>query len=343
MKVMAVVKANAYGHGDTLIATALEEIGCELFGVAMPKEGIRLREAGIKSAIVVLGGLFAGQEVESFTYDLTPVVFDLTSARKINQVAGDLGKVKSVHVKIDTGMGRLGILPADVKSFFEEFKELENLELEGLMSHYSDMEVEDKSYSRGQLDLFLEVIDRVRGMGFTPALTHMSNSAAIVDFPQTGMNMIRAGLMLYGAYPARRFEEKIALKPVMELKSSIMQIKRLPAGASVSYGREFVTEKKSLIAVVPAGYADGIPRRLTSTGEALVRGFRVPIIGAVCMDMTMLDVTGVEGVECGDEAVFIGSQGTEVISALDVAEKAGTISYEILCNINARVPRVVEQ
>ena len=179
-------------------------------------------------------------------------------------------------------------------------------------------------------------------MGFNPTFTHMSNSAAIVDFPQTGMSMIRTGLMLYGVYPDRRFENKIALKPVLTLKSSIVLIKKLPAGASGSYGREFVTEKKSLIAVVPAGYADGIPRRLSNKGEALVRGVRVPIVGAVCMDMTMLDVTDVKGAECGDEVVFIGTQGTEKITALDVAEKAGTISYEILCNIGTRVTRVVE-
>ncbi|MBE9531872.1 MAG: alanine racemase [Proteobacteria bacterium] len=342
MKVMAVVKANAYGHGDTLVAAALEGLGCDWFGVAMPKEGMRLRDAGVKSPIIVLGGLFQGQEVESFTYDLTPVIFDIESARKIDKVAGDINKRKSVHVKIDTGMGRLGILPADVEAFFEEFKSLENLDLEGIMSHYSDMEVEDKSYSQGQLDSFLTVIEKVREMGFTPPLIHMSNSAAIVDFPQRGMNMIRAGLMLYGAYPARRFEDKIALKQVMELKSSIVQLKSLSPGSSVSYGREFVTEKKSLIAVVPAGYVDGIPRRLSGRGEALVRGVRVPIVGAVCMDMTMLDVTGVRGVERGDEVVFIGTQGTELITALDLALSAGTISYEILCNINARVTRVPE-
>ena len=339
-KVMAVVKANGYGHGDTTIALALEEFGCDFFGVAMPKEGIKLREAGIKSPIVVLGGLFQSQEVESFTYDLTPVIFDIISARKIDKVAGDINKKKAVHVKIDTGMGRLGILPEDVESFFEEFRELKNLELEGLMSHYSDMEASDKSYSQGQHEKFLEVVERVRKMGFTPTLTHMSNSAAIVDFPQSGMNMIRAGLMLYGAYPAKSFEKKIELKPVLSLKSSIVHIKELPSGASVSYGRQFKTERKSLVAVVPAGYADGIPRRLTNTGEALVKGVRVKIIGAVCMDMTMLDVTEVEGVKCGDEVVFIGAQGTESISALDVAQKAGTISYEILCNIGARVPKV---
>jgi alanine racemase len=341
-KVMAVVKANAYGHGDKLIATALEEFGCDAFGVAMSEEGIKLRGAGIKSPIIVLGGFFASQEVESFTYDLTPVVFDMISARKIDKVAADLGTTKKVHVKIDTGMGRLGVLPADVAGFFREFKELKNLELEGLMSHYSDMDSGDKSYSQGQLDSFLKVLEEVRSMGFAPTQIHMSNSAAIVDFPQEDMTMIRAGLMLYGAYPARSFEGKIDLKPVLELKSSIMQIKELSKGSSVSYGREFVTEKKSLIAVVPMGYADGIPRRLTNKGEALVSGKRVAIVGAVCMDMTMIDVTDIKGVKCGDEVVFIGTQDTEVITVLDVALSAGTIPYEILCNVGARVARIVE-
>ena len=340
MSIMAVVKANAYGHGDSLIASALEEHGCDSFGVAMLEEGIGLRRAGIKLPIVVLGGLFPGQEVESFNHDLTPVVFDLTSARKIDKVAGDLGKTKKVHVKIDTGMGRLGILPDDVDGFFKEFKELINLELEGLMSHYADVEVEDKSYSQSQLDSFLEVVARVRSMGLNPTLTHMSNSAAIVDFPQTDMNMIRTGLMLYGVYPGRRFETKIALKPVMEFSSSIIQIKSLPAGASVSYGRQFVVETESLIAVIPAGYADGIPRRLSNKGKALVRGEEVSIAGAVCMDMTMLDVTGVKDVQLGDEVVLIGTQGAKEITVLDVALKAGTIPYEILCNIGTRVSRV---
>jgi alanine racemase len=340
--VMAVVKANAYGHGDILIATALEECGCGFFGVATLREGIRLREAGIKLPIVLLSGLFAGQEAQSIAYDLTPVVFDIASARRINQLCEELAKVKKIHLKIDTGMGRLGILPGDVEAFFEEFADLKNLELEGLMSHYSDMEVVDKSYSQGQLDSFLEVMEELRLRGFNPKYTHMSNSAAIVDFPQSDMNMIRAGLMLYGVYPARSFEEKIALKPVLELKSSIMQIQRVPAGSSISYGREFVTDRESLIAVVPAGYADGIPRRLTGIGEALVRGARVPIIGAVCMDMTMLDLTDVKGAKVGDEVVFIGTQGSENISALDVASQVGTIPYEILCNISARVTRVSE-
>lgn len=210
------------------------------------------------------------------------------------------------------------------------------------MSHYSDMDSDDKTFSQAQLDSFLEVVGRVRGMGFTPTQIHMSNSAAIVDFSQTDMTMIRAGLMLYGVYPARRFEEKIALKPVMALKSSIMEIKEFPEGSSISYGREFVTKRKSRIAVVPVGYGDGIPRRLTNTGEALVRGERVAVVGAVCMDMTMIDVTDLKSAQKDDEVVFIGAQGTETISALDVALSAGTIPYEILCNINARVTRVVE-
>ncbi|MEE9542768.1 MAG: alanine racemase [Thermodesulfobacteriota bacterium] len=340
-QVMAVVKADAYGHGDKVISKALEENGCDQFGVAMLEEGIRLREAGLKKPIVVLGGLLPGQGPDFFNFDLTPVIYDLSTARRIDRIAGEIETRKKVHVKIDTGMGRLGILPQEVDEFFAEFKELTNIELEGLMSHYADMEVEDKTFSRGQLDRFLEVIEVVRSMGFTPKFTHMSNSAAIVDFKESHMDMIRAGLMLYGVYPAARFEDKIKLKPVMELHTQIICIKKIPKGSSVSYGRTFVAERDSLIATISAGYADGIPRRLSNKGTALVRGSRAPIAGTVCMDMTMLDVTDVDGVEVGDSVVLIGAQGTEEITALQVADLVGTIPYEILCNIGARVPRVV--
>ena len=342
-QVMAVVKADAYGHGDKVIASALDGFGCDLFGVAMLEEGIRLREAGIKKPIVVLGGLLPGQGPDSFNHDLTPVVYDLSTAKRLDRIAGETETRKNVHVKIDTGMGRLGILPEEVKAFFEELKGLQNIKLEGLMSHYADMEVEDKTFSRAQLDKFLETVELVRTMGLTPRFVHMSNSAAIVDFKETHMDMIRAGLMLYGVYPAARFVDKIKLKPVMELRTQIICIKKVPEGSSVSYGRSFVAGKESLIATIPVGYADGIPRRLSNKGEALVKGVRVPIAGTVCMDMTMLDVTNVDGVEVGSEVVLIGSQGTEEITALEVADKAGTIPYEILCNIGSRVPRVVPE
>ena len=340
-QVMAVVKADAYGHGDKVIAKALDSFGCDVFGVAMIEEGIRLREAGIKKPIVVLGGLLPGQGPDSFNHDLTPVIYDLSTARRLDRIAGETGTRKKVHVKVDTGMGRLGILPEEVEEFFKEFKGLKNIVLEGLMSHYADMEVEDKTFSRAQLDRFLEVVERVRSMGFTPKFVHMSNSAAIVDFKETHMDMIRAGLMLYGAYPAQRFVDKIKLKPVMELKTAIICIKKIPKGSSVSYGRTFVAAEDCLIATIPAGYADGIPRRLSNNGEALVRGSYAPIAGTVCMDMTMLDVTDVDGAQVGDEVVLIGAQGAEEITALEVAQRAGTIPYEILCNIGARVPRVV--
>jgi alanine racemase len=338
---MAVVKADGYGHGDKVIASALEENGCDCFGVAMLEEGIRLREAGLKKPIVVLGGLLPGQGPDFFNFDLTPVIYDLSTARRLDRIAGEISTTKKVHVKIDTGMGRLGILPEEVGEFFEGFKGLENIELEGLMSHYADMEVEDKSFSRTQLDRFLEAVEHVRSLGLKPKNVHMSNSAAIVDFKESHMDMIRAGLMLYGAYPAERFLEKIKLKPVMELKTQIISLKKIPKGSSVSYGRTFVAERDSLIATIPAGYADGIPRRLSNNGEALVRGERAKIAGTVCMDMTMLDVTEISGAQVGDEVVLIGGQGTEEITALEVADLAGTIPYEILCNVGARVPRVV--
>lgn len=343
---MAVVKANAYGHGDIEITSALEELGCETFGVAMVEEGLRLRQGGIKGRIVILGGTYAGQAADCFEHALTPVVYDLAMARELDSLATERKTTIKIHVKIDTGMGRIGCRADEIKGFFTSLKELNNIEVEGLLSHMSEAENADKSFSRLQLDSFKEGLTLVKTLGFEPTLTHISNSASVVDFPQSHLDMVRPGLMLYGVYPAERFKTLIDLKPVMEFKTEITQLKRVPAGQPISYGRTFTTKRDSLIATVPAGYADGVPRRLSglsalsSQGEMLVRGQRAPITGVVCMDMTMLDVTEIENANLGDEVLIIGSQGTEEITALDIAEKVGTIPYEILTNIGARVPRV---
>jgi alanine racemase len=338
--VMAVVKANAYGHGDVEVAKILEAEGADTFGVAMAEEGIRLRQAGIKKPIILLGGLFPGQAPLCFEDDLTPVVFDLATAKELNTLASARKVKKKIHVKIDTGMGRLGILTDEVESFFASLKELASIEVEGLLSHFADMEVEDKAYSNAQLATFLETADRVDALGLKPGIRHMSNSASIIDFPDSHLDMIRPGLMLYGAYPRERFRGLIELKPALELKSEITHIKRLPQGSSISYGRTFVTERESVIATIPVGYGDGLPRRLSGKGEVIVRGKMAPIAGVVCMDLTMIDVTDIAGAAVGDEVVLIGTQGALTITVEEVAEKAGTISYEILCNIGARVPRL---
>lgn len=338
--VMAVVKANAYGHGDVEASRVFESLGCDSLGVALAEEGIRLRKAGIKAPIVVLGGIYPGQVEDIFTYGLTPVLFDLELAALIDARAAGYGTAKKVHLKIDTGMCRLGVMPADIAGFIEAFKGLRHLELEGVMSHFAEAEAEDGEFSAGQLKVFLESVDFIRGAGLAPRLVDMANSAAAVGFEASRLSLVRCGIMLYGAYPSERFRPEIELRPAMQVKTRILCVKRVPPGTPVSYGRTFVTERESLIATLPIGYGDGLPRRLSNNGEVLVRGERAPVAGTVCMDLTMCDVTGIDGAAPGDEVVVLGRQGEDIITAEETAERLGTISYEIFCNISARVPRV---
>lgn len=338
--IMAVVKANAYGHGDVEVARALESLGCDMFGVAIAEEGARLRASGIVNPIVVLGGVYPGQIKDIVGLDLTPVVFDLETVRLIDERAEKSGLVKRVHVKIDTGMGRIGILPGDVAPFFEALKGFENIEVEAVLSHFVEAELDDGEYSRKQLGVFFDILDTIRKLGFAPRYIDMANSAAAVDYKDAHFNLIRPGIMLYGSYPAGRFAGKVALKPVMSVKTAVLFLKRVPAGFPVSYGRTFITKRESVIATLPIGYADGFARRLSGKADVLVRGKRAPVVGTVCMDLAMCDVTDVPGANVGDEVVVIGSQGDETITVEEIAGKAGTISYEIFCNFSARVPRI---
>ncbi len=336
-KVMAVVKADAYGHGDIEVSRTLEDAGCEFFGVAIAEEGIRLRLAGIKRPVIVLGGIYPGQVKEVFEHDLTPVVFDIATARLLDKEAKKTNAAKKIHVKIDTGMGRLGILPGDVEAFFKKLKGLENLRIEAVLSHFA--EAEDDDFSKTQLNAFLECIETIKRAGIAPDYIDMANSAATVLYAEARLNLIRPGIMLYGSLPMARPMENLRVKPVMELKTKILYIKKLGPGKPVSYGRRFVTKRQSSIAIIPIGYADGLPRSLGNAGEVLVRGLRARIAGTVCMDIAMVDVTDVPGASVGDDVFIIGGEGKAAITAEEVAQRAGTISYEIFCGISQRVPR----
>ncbi len=336
--IMAIVKANAYGHGDIEVGRALESVGCAMFGVAIVEEGIRLRQSGIKSDIVILGGIYHGQIKEVFDYSLTPVVFDIGMATALDGYAKVRGDRKKVHLKIDTGMGRLGILPGEISEFLDKYVGLTNLDTQAILSHFAEAESEDRSFTDIQLKLFIASADRMKRAGITPEFIGMANSAAAIG--DARFNLVRPGIMLYGAYPAPRFRKIVDLKPVMSINTRILHLKTVSAGTPISYGRRFVTKQESLIATLPIGYADGLPRKLSNVGEALIRGHRARMIGAVCMDLTMCDVTDIPGVQRGDEAVILGAQGAHRITVEEIAEKAGTISYEIFCNISSRVPRV---
>ncbi|MDH3975459.1 MAG: alanine racemase [Deltaproteobacteria bacterium] len=343
-KLMAIVKADAYGHGAVPVSRALEKEGVDFLGVAILEEAVELRNGGIKAPILILGGLMEGQEGAIFDFDLTPVIFTLDSASRINEEALRRNKTANVHVKIDTGMGRLGINGREVNSFFSALKTMKGLSLEGAATHFSTADCRpgspEASFTLDQIDKFKKALAQAESLGFHIKLRHASNSAAIFNYDEAFFNMVRPGIMLYGAYPSPDLAKVEGLRGVMSFRTGITEIREIDKGSSVSYGRTFIAERKSRIAVVPVGYADGYRRELSNRGEVLVRGKRAKIAGRVCMDMTMIDVTDIEGVNLGDTVYLFGGEGSNAISVDEVAEITGTIPYEILCGISQRVPRV---
>jgi alanine racemase len=342
--ILAVVKADAYGHGFMDIALELESLNVNAFGVAFLAEGIQLRKSGIDRPILVLGGLYPGQEKKCIGFNLSTTIFSPEQARLLNYVAGKMFRKAKVHVKIDTGMGRLGISHADAPQFFEKLKGMKNIELEGIISHFSaadDLDVESRVFTDRQTEQFAGVIEVARGFGLKPRYVHISNSAAAISREMRFCNLVRPGIALYGALPSGDFKGKVDLKPVMRLRSRIAMLKWVEPGTSISYARRYVAEEKTLVASVPVGYADGYSRALTNRGEALVRGKRARVIGTVCMDWIMLDVTGIPGVSQEDDVTLLGCDGEgNCIHAEELAEKTGTIPYEVFCGISKRVPRV---
>jgi alanine racemase len=340
VKILSMVKANGYGHGATAIATALAAEGSDAFGVATLEEGVELRQTSIKEPILVLAGAYAEQVDRFFDHWLTPVVYDVESLKQLDAVVHSSDRDLQVHLKVDTGMGRLGLLAAEVDSWLPTIKKLKALKIEGVFSHFSHAESVEGHYTREQLRIFREVIERLRSGGIEPSVVHLANSAATITLPAAYFDMVRPGLMLYGIYPSPAMANQISLKPVLSWKTQVLQVKKVPAGTSISYGQTFITQRKSLIAILPIGYADGYPRLLSNRGEVLVNGKRAPVVGRVCMDLTMIDVTDIGEIRQGDEVVLLGRQGDAEISADEMAAWASTISYEILTSIGARVTRI---
>jgi alanine racemase len=340
-KVLAVVKAQAYGHGAIPVSRRLVELGCHMLGVALVEEGQDLRDAGITAPILVMAPVFPEQSGVIVTAKLTPVVYTLAMTRALSDVAAGTGRTLGVHVKIDTGMGRIGLSPEEAVDFITAVGKLPGLAVEGLMTHFADADLRDKAFALAQMDRFESLIRSLEAKGITIPLRHAANSAAVLEYDRALLTMVRPGLMLYG-YDPLESRAGADLRPVLSLVTRIAFVKRVPRGVPISYGRTFVTKRESLIATIPLGYADGYSRGLSNKGEAIVRGARVPVAGRVCMDMTMLDVTDVPGVAEGDEVVLIGAQGNERITADDIAAKTGTIAYEVLCGISCRVPRVIK-
>ncbi len=343
-EILAVVKADAYGHGFMDISRELEALGVNAFGVAFLAEGIQLRKSGIDTPILLLGGVYPGQERKCIGFNISTIVFSLEQAQTLNHAAGKLFRKAQVHLKIDTGMGRLGIQYSDAPAFLTELKKLPHIMLEGIVSHFASADELDESgqyFTRLQAERFTWVLAEARKSGFTPRYVHIANSAAALLRDVPGCNLVRPGIALYGAIPSPDFQGKLDIKPVMRLKSRIAMLKWVEPGTTISYARRFTATDRTLVASVPVGYADGYPRTLTNRGEALIRGARARVAGTVCMDWIMLDVTHIPGVAVGDEVVLMGSDDAgNCIHAEELAAWAGTIPYEIFCGISKRVPRV---
>ena len=339
VKILSMVKANAYGHGAVAAAKTLAAAGSDAFGVATLDEGIELRQSGVGAPIVVVAGVYADQLEQFFSHALTPVIYDLSGLTELDAAVGKRRATLDIHLKIDTGMGRLGLCASEIESWLPSLHALGALKIIGIFSHFSTAESVDGDYTKMQLEIFTRVVARLRAAGMT-ALFHFANSAATITQPAAYFDMVRPGIMLYGAYPSPAMAQQITLKPVLTWQTKIVQLKKVPAATSISYGQTFITKRESLIATLPVGYADGYHRALSNRGEALVRGQRAPVAGRVCMDLTMLDVTDIRNVQQGDEVVLLGRQGGAEISADEMAGWANTISYEIFTSIGARVPRI---
>ncbi|HKG21247.1 MAG TPA: alanine racemase [Blastocatellia bacterium] len=342
VSVMPAIKADAYGHGAVECARALERAGADWFGVALPEEGARLRDAGIQSPILCLGGFWKGQEGLAVSRELTPVIFCEDSLERLDAAARAARKVVDYHLKVDTGMGRLGVPAGGLEGFLNRASGLENARLDGIMTHFAAADDPLKSeFTSGQMRLFERALELVRGRGHNPTWIHQANSAAAHARSQARGNLIRPGGIIYGIWrdSTDRTVPPLDWLPVLSLHTQVVLLKTVPEGAPLGYGCTFVTERESRIATLPIGYNDGLRRGLSNRGRVLVRGEFAPVVGRVSMDLAMIDVTGVEGVEPGDEVVIIGRQGGREITAEEIAASLGTISYEITCGISSRVPR----
>ncbi len=341
-RIMAVVKADAYGHGSIEIAKTALNHGASWLGVAFVEEGIKLRKHGLNAPMLVLNPPFANQIELFFDYDLIPTIFTIDMAQLFSDQAVKKNKKKNIHIKIDTGMGRVGLFPPSAADkFIQSVKKLPNLVLEGFYTHFATADEKDKSYAHIQLNIFLQVIKDLKNKGICPPVVHAANSAAALEIKETWFDLVRLGISMYGHYPSNEVnKEIIPLKPLMSLKSRVSYVKQVPAGTCISYGCTYKTESSTLVATIPLGYGDGYSRLLSGKAAVLIRGKRHPVIGRICMDQFMVDVSTDPRVKIGDEVVLFGEQDHEIIPVEEIAAILGTINYEVLCAVNKRVPRI---
>ncbi|MFC1811778.1 alanine racemase [Thermodesulfobacteriota bacterium] len=353
-RLMAVVKANAYGHGVVQVTQQAVESGAEALGVARLNEGIALRKAGFGEPVLIFGFTPPAVSSKLIEFDLTQSVWSYQTAEAYSAAAVTAKKSIKIHLKVDTGMGRLGMLPdcrrrpisdahstADAINEVKAIASLPGLELEGIYTHFATADASDKSYAKAQFKIYLDFLNELRQANLKVPVRHAANSGAIIDMPETHLDMVRAGISIYGLYPSDEVDKgRIALQPAMTLKARVVHLKNVSAGFKISYGCTYETKSPTTIASVPVGYADGYSRLLSSQGHMLVRGRRAPIVGRVCMDQTMLDVGHIPDVRLEDEVVIFGRQGDEAITVDEIASILNTINYEIVSALTDRVPRI---
>lgn len=343
--VMAVVKTNAYGHGAVECSKALMQNGFENFAVATAEEAIELCKNGILGRILILGYVFPENYQDLLINDVRLTVFDLECAKQINAAAESLGKKAKIHLKVDTGMGRIGFLPNE-KSLTDivEISKLANIEIEGVFTHFACADMTDKSFTEKQRSVFVKFVGDIEKTGITIPIKHDCNSAGAMDFDGGFLDMVRSGIINYGLYPSDEVKfENYDIKPVMSLKSHVVFVKEVEEGFTVSYGSTFVTDRKTRIATIPVGYGDGYPRNLSNKACVLIDGKRAPITGRVCMDQFMVDVTDIPDVDRGSEVTLVGRDGDEEITVEELSALCGRFNYEFVCDINKRVPRVYKK
>ncbi|HIT72444.1 alanine racemase [Tyzzerella sp. An114] len=340
-KIMGIVKADAYGHGAVEVSKVLLYNGADWLGVAMIDEAIQLRQNNIMVPILILGYTLETKIDDVVRYDIIQTVFSYDMAKLVSDAAVKQNKIAKIHIKVDTGMGRIGFMPDEnIGEEVLKISKLPNIEINGIFTHFSTSDETDKSFTRLQIERFKYAIDEIEKRGINLPVKHCANSAAIMDLEDLGFNMVRAGVILYGMYPSDDVKkENLSLKPVMSIKTHISYVKNVGVGVPLSYGRTYYTDKESVIATVPVGYADGYIRRMQKGGRVIVNGHYAPIVGRVCMDQFMIDVTDIPDVKPGDDVILMGSDGNISITADEIAKVLDTINYEVVCMIGKRVPR----
>ncbi|MDO5291642.1 MAG: alanine racemase [bacterium] len=341
VKLMAIIKADGYGHGAVPIAWAADSI-VDAFGVAIIEEALELRSANVTKPILILGYTSPLQYEDLINNEITQTVYSYDMAQELSLCAGRLGKEAMVHIKLDTGMSRIGFKDNDDSvRIIKAIEELPNIKITGMFTHFACADMTDKTSANKQFERYLTFAAKLEDVGINIPVKHAANSAAIIDLPSTYLNMVRSGISTYGLYPSEEVnKEDLVIKPALELITRVVYVKEVEIGTGIGYGSTFVADRMTKVATVPVGYADGYPRALSNKGYVLIQGKKVPIIGRVCMDQFMVDVTDLSEVKVGDKVTLIGTDGYETITVEELADLAYTFNYEFVCDISKRVPRV---